>query len=109
MIIFKDGQVSRIDLQHYAPGYPRLSLYEPCALQVQHHLMDGRRCDLEIPPHVGFGGGPAVNLRIGVDESEVLTLLRREFIFAAGVTRGVCLLHQASQLYGGPDEHTIPR
>lgn len=71
--------------------------------------MDGWRCDSEVSPHVGFGWGAAINLRIGVDERQVLTLLGREYIFAAGVTGGVCLIHQGNQPYGGPDEHTIPR
>ena len=71
--------------------------------------MDGRWRDLEVSLHVGFGWGAAIDLHIGVDESQVLALPGREFIFAAGVTRGVCLIHHRSRPYGGGDEHTIPR
>ncbi len=71
--------------------------------------MDGRRRDLEISLHVGFGGRAAIDLGIGVDERQILTLLGREFIFQLGVTRDVCLIHQGIQRYGGPDEYTIPR
>ena len=71
--------------------------------------MDGRRRDLEVSLHVGFCGCAAIDLGIGVDEGQILTLLGREFIIRPGVTRGVCLIHQGIQLYGGPDECTIPR
>ena len=48
------------------------------ALQGEHHLMDGRRCHLEIALEVGFGGCAAKHLGIGVDEGEILPLLFRE-------------------------------
>ena len=86
---------------------------EPCSLQYHYHLMDGWRCDLKISLHVGFGGGPAIDLRIGVDKGQILPLPGCESFFASGVSKnvygGIYLIHQGIQPYGEPDEYTIPR
>ena len=37
--------------------------------------MHGRRADLEMALHIGLGGGPAMDARVGIDEGEVLALL----------------------------------
>ena len=54
---------------------------------------------MEVSPHVGFGRGAAINLRIGVDERQVLALLGREYIFAAGVWLDNLSSHTAAALY----------
>jgi hypothetical protein len=46
------------------------------------HLMDRGRADLKMALHVGLGGWAPENVRIGVDEGQVLTLLFREALSA---------------------------
>jgi hypothetical protein len=48
---------------------------EACALEGENHLMDRGRGDAEVPLHVGFGGWPAIDARVGVDEGQILALL----------------------------------
>ena len=43
-------------------------------MKVHDHLMDDRWRDLKVSLHVRFGGSSAVDLRVGVDERQVLTL-----------------------------------
>jgi hypothetical protein len=45
------------------------------AFECDHHLVDARRGDLEVPLHVGFGRRASIDLGIGPDEGEVLALL----------------------------------
>lgn len=52
----------------------RLPADQFSALEVEHHLMDGRRGDAEVALHVAFGRGASVDLTIGPDEGEVLAL-----------------------------------
>ena len=51
------------------------ALNESPLLEREHHAMDRRRGDLEEALHVRFGGRLAVELRVGVDEGQVLALL----------------------------------
>ena len=48
------------------------------ALEGEDHLVDGRRGDAEMALHVGFGGRATEQLRVGVNESEILPLLGGE-------------------------------
>ncbi len=74
--------------------------------------MDGWRCDLKISPHVGLGGSTTIDLRISVDEGQVLALFGCEFFLTVAVINSVYesifLIHQAIQPNGEPDEYTIP-
>lgn len=100
-------------MQFYAPCDAGLSLNKSCSLQCHDHLMDGWRRDLKISLHVGFGGGATINLRISVDEGQILPLPEGELFFTIrmliSVYGGVFLIHQGIQPYGDPDEYTIPR
>ena len=51
-----------------------LTLNKAGAFEVEYHLVNGRRGDLEMPLQVGFGGRAGEDERIGVDEGEVLPL-----------------------------------
>ena len=51
---------------------------EPGAFEGEDHLMDGGRRDAEMALQVGFGRWSAEHLRVGVDEGQILALLRRE-------------------------------
>jgi transposase len=53
---------------------PGLSFDEAGALEGEHHLVDGRGGDLEMSPHIGFGGGPSEDAAVGVYEGQVLAL-----------------------------------
>lgn len=44
------------------------------SMKVDDHLMDDRRCDLKVSLHVRFGGRSPVDLRVRVDERQVLPL-----------------------------------
>jgi len=46
------------------------------------HLVNRRWADLEVAPHVGFGGGAPEHVRVGVNEGEVLALLFGEALRA---------------------------
>ena len=39
-------------------------------------MVDGRRADTEMSLQVGFGGRPAKDAGIGIDEGQILTLFR---------------------------------
>jgi hypothetical protein len=51
-----------------------LAFDEAISFEGEHHLVDGGCCDLEVPPHVGFGGWSPEDAGIGIDESQVLPL-----------------------------------
>ena len=61
-----------------------LTTDETALLKLEDHPVDGGWGDLEEALHVGFGGGTTVDLRVRVDESQVLALKGRE----RGVQRG---------------------
>jgi hypothetical protein len=44
------------------------------AFQGQDHLVHGRRSDLEMALHVGFGRGTAMDAGVGINEGQVLAL-----------------------------------
>ena len=69
--------------------------------------MDGGRRDPEVALHVGFGGRPFVDGRVGVNEGEILALLFGEARPRKGVTRDRVSIHQGSFRGGSPDEHTL--
>ena len=56
--------------------------------------MHARRGDAEVFPHVGLGGRAAVDLRIGVDEGQVLALPVSE---PGGLAGRGCLINQCVQ------------
>ena len=51
-----------------------LTADESQVFEGEDHLVDGGRRDLKVPPQIGFGGRPAVDAAIGVDEGQVLPL-----------------------------------
>jgi hypothetical protein len=51
---------------------------EACAFERYHHLVNGRRGDLKILLHVGFGWRPAMQAHVQVDVRQILTLFGRE-------------------------------
>ena len=48
---------------------------ETVSLERHDHLMDRGRADLKVALHIGLGGWASEHVRVGVDESQVLTLL----------------------------------
>ena len=68
----------RIDENLDAAGPARLASDEAGAFKSEHHLMNRWRRDAEMALQVGLGGRAAENLGVGVDEGQILTLLRRE-------------------------------
>ena len=77
----------RWDEDFDASGDAWLSAEETGALEAENHLMDGRRCDAEVALHVGFGGSPAEDARVDIDEGQVVALLFGEAM-PAGAARG---------------------
>ena len=67
-----------------ASGDAWLSLDEAGALEAENHLMDGRRCDAEVALHVGFGGSPAEDARVDIDEGQVVAMLFGEAVWVSG-------------------------
>jgi hypothetical protein len=57
------------------------------ALKGKHHLVDGRRRDVEVTLHVGFGWGLPEHALIDADEGQILALLLGEAM-RAGAVRG---------------------
>ena len=73
-------------------------------LKGQQHLVYRRWADPEEALDVGFGRGATVQAPVGVDESEVLPLSRRE----AGALLWRGGVHLEPSMRGGRDEHTLP-
>ena len=71
-------QLLGIDEQFNAARGPWLASDETRAFKRQHHLVNRRRADAEVFPHIGFGRGTAVQARVEVNKGQVLALLRRE-------------------------------
>ena len=65
--------------------------------------MHGWRRDLEKPHHVVFGGRPAVDPCVGVNEREILTLERRK----GGSRPTASLIHGLSRQQGAFHEYTL--
>ena len=72
---FQDGKLFRRDQHFDAARQAGLAPDEARAFEGQHHLVDGRRGDAEVPLHLPFGRWPAMHTRVGVDEGQIL---RRE-------------------------------
>jgi hypothetical protein len=56
-------------------GNTGLTTNETVPFEGDDHLVDWRRADAEMALNVGFGGRLSEHVRIGMDESEVVTLL----------------------------------
>ncbi len=67
-----------------APWLSRLSSEEAFSFEGKDHLMDRRRRDLDVAPHVGFGGWSSVDACVGMNECEILAL----FFGEAGAPSG---------------------
>ena len=77
-------QLVGLDEQFDAAGDTRSASDQSNSLEVQHHLVDRRRRDLEMTSQVGLGGRTAHHQRIGMDECQVLALLFGEAMRAGG-------------------------
>ena len=56
-----------------------------CSFEGDYHLVNRWRANLEVALHVGFGGGAAEHVRVGVNEGEVLALLFGETLRGGAV------------------------
>ena len=65
-----------------ASGDTGLTPNETISFEGHDHLVDRRRADLKVALHVGLGGRAPEHVRVGVDESQVLTLLVGEALSA---------------------------
>ena len=106
---FQCGQVFGVDEDLDASRLSGLAADESGAFEIEDHLVDGWRGDLEVAAHVGFGWGSSVDPGVGVNESEILALLVGEAGLMGEVTGIGGSIHQGFFRQGGPDEHTIPR
>ena len=61
-----------------ATGDAWLSADEAVPFEAENHLMDRRRADAEVTLDVGFGGWASEDVGVGMDESQVMTLLLGE-------------------------------
>ena len=81
------------------------------AFQAEHHLVDGWRSNCKEPLHVGLSRRASIDLRIGVNERQILSLsfgephgwTRRD---RHGTPSMIDCLHRTD---GDSDEHTIHR
>jgi hypothetical protein len=65
-----------------ASGDAGLTANQAVSFERHDHLVDRGRADLKVAVHVGLGGWAAEHVRVGVDESQVLTLLFGEAVSA---------------------------
>ena len=84
------------------PGVAWHSTNQPTALKRDDHGVDGWRRDLKEPLKVRFGGRLSVQERIGVDECQILALLR-------GESRGRRAGHGIRTVIQDVHEHTLSR
>jgi hypothetical protein len=68
----------RVDKEADASSAARFAANETKALEGEHHLVYGRRGDRKEALHIGLGGRPSNDERVGMDEGQVLALLARE-------------------------------
>jgi len=59
-------------------GCAGLAPNEACALEGEHHLVDGWRGNAEMALQIGLGRRSSEHLGVGVDEGQILPLLRGE-------------------------------
>ena len=62
-----------------------LTANEAISFERHDHLVDRRRADLKVALQVGLGGRASEDVRVSVDESQVLTLLFGE-VLPSGAT-----------------------
>lgn len=70
-----------------ASGDAGLTANEAISFERHDHLVDRRRGDLKVALHVGLGGRASEHVLVGVDESQILTLLFGEGL-SAGAASG---------------------
>jgi hypothetical protein len=56
-------------------GTPGWRVMKPARSRVSH-LVDGGRCHTEVSADIGFGRWPSMHPRVGVDEGQILALLK---------------------------------
>src|SRR5215472_8598205 len=78
-------QMLRQHQQPNAAPLARRPLDQAIKLQSLDHLVNRGRGNLEIPLQIGLRGCLAVNLRIVIDEHQILTLFRREWWGHGGI------------------------
>ena len=61
-----------------ASGDTGLTSDEAVSFEGDDHLVDRRRADAEVALDVGFGGWTSEHVGVGMDESQVITLLLGE-------------------------------
>ena len=62
----------------HAASYAWLALNKAVSFEGEHHLMDCRCGDIEVPLQVGLGGRASEYARIRVNERQILPLCRSE-------------------------------
>ena len=83
-------------MQPDASGLPGGAFDQPRTVEIENHLVHCRRRDPEISLHVRLGGRPAVELRVGMNERQVLALPFGE-PGPGGVTWRDSLIHPCAQ------------
>jgi hypothetical protein len=78
----EDWQVLRWDEDIDASRDAWLSANEAVAFEAEDHLMDRRWADAEMTLHVGFGWGLAEDVRVDVDEDQIVALFFGELVRA---------------------------
>jgi len=69
-----------------ASGDAGLTSNEAILFERHDHLMDRGRADLKVALHIGLGGRASEDVRVGVDESQVLALLFGEALSRAAAS-----------------------
>ena len=93
---FQCRQTFRTDEQSDASGLPGGAFDQPRTIEIENHLVHCRRRDPEISLHVRLGGRPAVELRAGMNERQVLALPFGE-TGPGGVAWRNSLIHRCAQ------------
>ena len=70
----EEGQAFGGDQHLDTSRHSGLTADQAGAFQGQDHLVHGRRSDLEMALHVGFGRGTAMDAGVGINEGQVLAL-----------------------------------
>jgi len=84
------------------PGLSRNPTDQAAPLERDDHVVDRRWCDLKEPLKVRFGGRLSVKQCVGVDERQILALLR-------GESRGRMTGHGIRTVIQDVHEHTLSR
>jgi hypothetical protein len=92
----------------YAAGDAWLASDQACALECNQHLIRRWRRDAKVALQVNLGRWPTKHQRVAVDESQILTLLRREARQRRGETRLESVIHLwCPQWCGGENDCTV--